>query len=194
MEEVYNDVIIDKDAENRIFGKTFFWMFLGLLGTAIVSAYTYYSGLFAQLIMNGYFNILIVLELVVVLVFSLLFKKLPAPAVGILYFLYSMLNGVTFCTIFAAFELSSIVYLFAVSSLAFAVLGFIGYNTKKDLSSWQTYITVFLIGGIILTLINVFIIKSPGLDLFLDWVILALYLDFINIFIRILSIFGRSRD
>ena len=27
-------------SENKIFGKTFFWMFLGLLGSAIIAWYT----------------------------------------------------------------------------------------------------------------------------------------------------------
>lgn len=227
MEEL-NEVIIDKDSQNKIFGKTFFWMFLGLLGTAIVAAYTYYSGLFVNIILEGYFAGILILELVVVLLFSLLFRKLSPVAVGILYFVYSMVNGVTLSTVFAVFELYSVVYLFIVSSLIFAVLGFIGYKTNKDLSSWSTYITVFLIAGIVLSLINLFIIKSPGFDLALDWLVLALffgitvydinkmkllqadpslntdkihiycamqlYLDFINIFLRILSIFGKRKN
>ena len=227
-EEFNNEVIIDKNTENKIFGKTFFWMFLGLLGTAIVAAYTYYSGLFIDIIQDGFFSILLILELVVVFLFSFLFRKLPPTAVAILYFLYSMINGVTFCTIFVTFELSSIIYLFVISSLIFAALGFIGYNTNKDLSKWQTYITVFLFAGIIISVINLFFIKSSGLDLLLDWFILALffgvtiydinkmkllqadanfdtnkihiycamqlYLDFINIFLRILSIFGKRND
>ena len=227
MEEL-NEVIIDKDSQNKIFGKTFFWMFLGLLGTAIVAAYTYYSGLFVNIILEGYFAGILILELVVVLLFSLLFRKLSTVAVGILYFVYSMVNGVTLSTVFAVFELYSVVYLFIVSSLIFAVLGFIGYKTNKDLSSWSTYITVFLIAGIVLSLINLFIIKSPGFDLALDWLVLALffgitvydinkmkllqadpslntdkihiycamqlYLDFINIFLRILSIFGKRKN
>lgn len=227
MEEL-NEVIIDKDSQNKIFGKTFFWMFLGLLGTAIVAAYIYYSGLFVNIILEGYFAGILILELVVVLLFSLLFRKLSPVAVGILYFVYSMVNGVTLSTVFAVFELYSVVYLFIVSSLIFAVLGFIGYKTNKDLSSWSTYITVFLIAGIVLSLINLFIIKSPGFDLALDWLVLVLffgitvydinkmkllqadpslntdkihiycamqlYLDFINIFLRILSIFGRRKN
>ena len=227
MEEL-NEVIIDKDSQNKIFGKTFFWMFLGLLGTAIVAAYTYYSGLFVNIILEGYFAGILILELVVVLLFSLLFRKLSPVTVGILYFVYSMVNGVTLSSVFAVFELYSVVYLFIVSSLIFAVLGFIGYKTNKDLSSWSTYITVFLIAGIVLSLINLFIIKSPGFDLALDWLVLALffgitvydinkmkllqadpslntdkihiycamqlYLDFINIFLRILSIFGRRKN
>lgn len=214
--------------QNKLFGKTFFWMFLGLLGSAIIAWYTYYSGLFIDIITEGYFNVLLILELVAVFVFSLLFRKLSPVLVGILYFVYAMLNGVTLATVFVVFELSSIVYLFIISALIFGALGLIGYKTNKDLSSWGTYINVFLIAGILLSIINLFILKSSTFDLILDWLILALfcgitiydinkikalqaepnidqekihiycamqlYLDFINIFLRILSIFGKRKN
>lgn len=216
------------NTQNKLFGKTFFWMFLGLLGSAIIAYYTYASGLLFDIILEGYFNILLIIELVAVLLFSLLFRKLPATVVGILYFVYAMINGVTLATVFAVFELSSIIYLFIISAVIFAVLGIIGYKTNKDLSSWSPYISVFLIAGIVFSIINLFIIKSSGLDLIIDWLVLALfcgitiydinkikmlqtvqeinqekihiycamqlYLDFINIFLRVLSIFGKRRN
>ena len=214
--------------QNKLFGKTFFLMFLGLLGSAIVAWYTYSSGLFLDIVLQGGFGILLILELVAVLLFSFLFRKLPPVVVGILYFVYSMLNGVTLATVFAVYELSSVIYLFVISALVFGVFAIIGYKTNKDLSSWGPYITVFLIAGIILSIINLFIIQSSGFDLFVDWLILALfcgvtiydinkikmlqnvpdidqekiyiycamqlYLDFINIFLRILSIFGKRKN
>ena len=214
--------------QNKLFGKTFFLMFLGLLGSAIVAWYTYYSGLFLNIVLQGGFSVLLILELVAVLLFSFLFRKLPPVVVGILYFVYSMLNGVTLATVFAVYELSSVIYLFVISALVFGVFAIIGYKTNKDLSSWGPYITVFLIAGIILSIINLFIIQSSGFDLFVDWLILALfcgvtiydinkikmlqnvpdidqekiyiycamqlYLDFINIFLRILSIFGKRKN
>lgn len=213
--------------DNKLMSKTFFWMFIGLLGTAIVSWYTYSSGLFAQIITNGYFNILLILEVVVVLLFSFLFKKLSPMLVAILYFIYSMLNGVSLSTIFIVFDLNSIVLLFIVSALLFGAFAFIGFITKKDLSSWHTLLFGILIAGIILSLINLFLGNSM-LDLILDWIILfvffgvtaydiniikqlkhdsslnqeklyiygamQLYLDFINIFLRVLSIFGKRKD
>ena len=214
--------------QNKLFGKTFFLMFLGLLGSGIIAYYTYASGLFLDVISKGYWGILLIVELVAVLLFTLLFRRLPATIVSILYFVYAILNGVTLSTIFAVYEMSSIIYLFVISAVVFAILAFIGYKTNRDLSSWGTYITVFLIAGIILSVINLFIIKSSVLDLVIDWLILALfcgvtiydinkikllqtvpqinqekiyiycamqlYLDFINIFLRILSIFGKRRD
>lgn len=213
--------------ESKLMSKTFFWMFIGLLGTAIVSWYTYSSGLFVDIITKGYFNVLLILEVVVVLLFSFLFKKLSPMLVAILYFIYSMLNGVSLSTIFAVFELNSIIQLFIVSAFLFGAFALIGFITKKDLSSWHTLLFGILIAGIILSLINLFIGNSM-LDLILDLVILfvffgitaydintikqlqqdpnlnqeklyiygamQLYLDFINIFLRVLSIFGKRRD
>lgn len=214
--------------ENKLFGKTFFWMFLGLIGSAIIAWYTYSSGLYINIVYEGYFNALLIMELLAVLLFSLLFRKIPPVVVGILYFVYAALNGVTLCVIFAVFELSSIVTLFIASALIFGVLSLIGYKTNKDLSNWRTYLNVFLIIGLILSIVNLFIFKSSMFDLILDWVILAvffgvtiydinkikalqtesnidhekiyiycamqLYLDFINIFLRILSIFGKRKN
>ncbi len=218
---------MEETKQSTFFQKTFFWMFLGLLGTAIVAWYTYASGLFISIILGDYWGMLLLAEVVVVLLFSFLFKKLPPTIVGILFFVYAMLNGVTLSTTFILFELSSIVWLFVASAVLFGGMAFYGYKTKKDLSNWKTLLFGILIVGIILTLIN-FIFKNSMLDVVLDWVILLvffgitaydmnklkalqedetldqsklhiygameLYLDFINIFLRILSIFGKRRN
>lgn len=218
---------MEEEKQGTLIQKTFFWMFLGLLGTAIVAWYTYASGLFIAIAISGYFGILLIAEVVVVLLFSFLFKKLPPVIVGILFFVYSMLNGVTLSTIFILFELSSIVWLFIASAVLFGGMAFYGYKTKKDLSSWKTLLFGILIIGIVLSLINLFIGNSM-VDIILDWIILfvffgitaydmnkikalqedetldqsklhiygamELYLDFINIFLRILSLYGKKRN
>lgn len=213
--------------ETYFIPKTFFWMFLGLLGTAIVAWYTYSSGLFINLLTGDSFAILLIVEVVVVLLFSFLFRKLSPTVVGILYFIYAAINGVTLSTIFVIFELQSIVLLFIASSILFGGLALYGYKTSKDLSNWSTLLFGTLIVGLIVSIINLFIGNSM-LDIILDWVILLvffgitaydmnkikqlsllpdldksklhiygameLYLDFINIFLRILSLFAKRRD
>ena len=183
--------------------------------------------MFLRIIVNDYWSILLIVEVVVVLLFSFLFKKLSPVAVGILYFLYAAINGVTLSTIFVLFELNSIVYLFLGSAVLFGGLALVGYKTNADLSSWHTILFGVLIVGIILSLVNLFL-GNTMLDVILDWVILLtffgitiydmnkiknlaeegiadddklhiygameLYLDFINIFIRILALFGKRRD
>ena len=215
------------EKQYKLIPMTFFWMFLGLLGTAIVSIYAYQTDLCFDLIKEGYFPIILLVEFLVVIVFSLLFRKLPPIVVTILYFVYAMINGLSLSTIFYAFELESIAMLFIASAVLFAGLGYYGYVTQKDLTKWQPLLTGVLIVGLILSLINLFLGNSM-LDIILDWVILItffgvtiydmnkikmlamdesldqnkihiycameLYLDFINIFIRLISIFGKRRD
>lgn len=216
------------EEQNKLLSKSFFWMFLGILGTAAVAFYTYQSGLIVSLLENNAFTTLLIVELIVVLLFSFLFRKLSYQIVALLYFIYAMINGLTFSTLFATFELNSIVYVFVAASVIFAIFAWIGAKTDKDLSNWSTLLMPVLIVGIILSLLNLFVFRSSMLDIILDWVILflffgltiydvnklkqlqgeeyandeklyiyfamELYLDFINIFIRLLSIFGRARD
>lgn len=215
------------EKQYKLLPMTFFWMFLGLLSTAFVSFYSYQTNLCYTLITQGYFKLILILELVVVLLFSFLFKKLPPLIVTILYFVYALINGLSLSSIFYIFELKSIVMLFIGTAVLFAGLSIYGYLTKADLSRWGTLFTGVLIVGLILSLINLFL-GNTMLDIILDWVILLtffgitiydmnkikmlaenenidenrihiycamqLYLDFINIFLRILSLFGKKKD
>lgn len=213
--------------DNKVLSKTFLWMFLGLLVTGIVAWYTYSSGLFISLIMNNTFTILLIVEVVVVLLFSLLFRKLSPTLVAILYFVYAIINGVTLSTIFVVFEMTSIYVCFFTAAIAFAIMGFLGYKTNMDLGRFAPMLYGLLIAGVISSVINLFIGNST-FELVISWVVLAvffgitaydiqrikqmqysdiipedklhiygameIYLDFINIFLRILSIFGKRRN
>ena len=216
-----------ENKDHKFFTKTFFWMFLGLLGTAIVAWYTYSSGLCFKLALSGGFAVVAIIELIAVLVFSLLFKKLSPTVVGILYFIYAFLNGVTLSSIFAIYDLTSIGLIFVVTSALFGILAFIGYKTNKDLSNWSTILFTTLFVRIIASIINLFV-GNTMVDIALTWIMLILffgitvydmnklkmlsqdpnlnqdklyvygamelYLDFINIFLKLLRLFGRSRD
>jgi FtsH-binding integral membrane protein len=215
------------EIDNRLLGKTFLWMFIGLLVSGVVAWVTYTSGAFISLISGGSFYALLFLEIAVVIIFDLIFKKISPTAVGILYFLYAILNGLTLSFIFYAYELNSILYIFFATSLVFGILAYAGLHTEKDLSNWGSYIFAFLIAGMILSLINIFF-HNPMFDMAVDWIILGvfcgvviydvntmnrlltnvdanpesmsiycamqIYLDFVNIFLRLLSLFGKSRD
>ncbi len=212
---------------NQVLTNTFFRMFLGLLASALTAFYVYKSGLYISVLSNGSYMALAIVEIAVVLIFSLLFKKLSPTAVTILFFAYAFINGFTLSVIFVAYEMTSITYAFAGTAAVFGILSLIGYKTDKDISNWGTILTTALLVGVILTIINIFV-GSTMLDIVLDWAILLiffgltiydmnkiklmqqagfcddeklyvygameLYLDFINIFLRILSLFGKRRD
>ncbi len=212
---------------NQVLTNTFFRMFLGLLASALTALYVYKSGLYISVLTSGSYMALGLVEIAVVLIFSLLFKKLSPTAVTILFFTYAFINGFTLSVIFVAYEMTSIVYALAGTAVLFGLLSLIGYKTDKDISNWGTILTVALLVGIILTIVNIFV-GSSMLDIALDWAILfiffvltiydmnkiklmqqagfcedeklyvygamELYLDFINIFLRILSLFGKRRN
>ena len=222
--EQYNQYVDDM---NNIAIKVFFRMFLGLLATGLVALYTYKSGLYISMIFGGAYRLLAILEVGIVLLFSWLFRKLSPTVVTILFYSYAFINGLTLSVIFAIFEIESIFLAFFATALLFGVLALYGYYTKKDLTKFGTILTVTLIVGFIVSLINLFIGNSM-LDIALDWVMLfvfcgltiydmkkiqnmsqiieynseklyiygamELYLDFINIFLRILSLFAKRRD
>ena len=163
------------EEQNKLLSKSFFWMFLGVLGSALVAYYTYASGLIENLIADGSFMGLLIAEVIVVILFSFLFRKLPYQVVALLYFVYAMINGLTLSTIFYTFELNSIVYLFFAASIIFAIFSYIGTKTDKDLSNWSTLLTPVLIVGVILSIINLVFLHSSVLDIALDWIILLVF-------------------
>ena len=210
---------------NKTLAQTFLWMFLGLLSTGIIAAITYYTGAIIE-IANSW-QVILIAQVVIAIVFGLFFHKLSSGMVTLLFFGYSMITGLTFSVIFAAFELTTIAYALFETSAFFGILAYIGYKTDKDLSKFGTILMAALIVALILTLVN-FFIGSDGLDIILDWVILGifagltaydmnkvkmmsetygydqekvaiygamqLYLDFINMFLRILEIFGDRKN
>lgn len=210
---------------NDVMQKVFFRMFLGILLTAVTAGVVFYTDLIYSLTLS--FKLLCILEIIVVLVFSIFFTKLSSTIVSLLFFGYAVLNGVTMATIFAVFDLNSIVYTFLATAALFGALSWYGHTTNKDVSNWKSVLTVGIIAGLGLSIINLFL-GNTLLEIFLDWLILfvfvgltiydtqkiksmheanmmeerhlyvygamELYLDFINIFLRILSLFGKRKD
>jgi len=210
---------------NKTIASTLVWMFFGLLSTGIIAAVTYYTGVFVEVATTAW-PVLLITEVVIAILFGFCFHKLSTGVVTFLFFLYSMITGATFSIIFVAYDLTTIAYALFATAGFFGVLAYMGYKTQRDLSKFGNILFAALIVAVILTIFNIFI-GSSGLDIVLDWAILAifagltaydmnkikemsqtgydqekvaiygamqLYLDFINIFLRILEIFGSRRD
>lgn len=212
--------------ENRIYSKMFNWLFIGLLIT-FISGYS--LSLNETLLMNilsiGVFPIIIV-ELIIAFAMGFFIKKLSPLMTKIFYIIYSIITGVAFGTIFLAYRMDSIISIFLVAALLFGLLAFYGYKTKKDITKIGTLLFVALLASLIVSVLNVFIFKSSGLEFGLSLLIIIvflgyvaydmnnikyfvneldedkaavygafqLYLDFINIFIRLLELFGKRND
>ena len=148
----------------------------------------------------------------------------------LLYIAYSIVTGVTLSSIFLLFTTGSIASVFFITAGTFAALSIYGFVTKKDLSTWRSYLIMGLIGLIIASIVNWFlasemmywIISYVGVAIFIGLTAydtqkikqlayachmedeetrnkvallgaITLYLDFINLFLYILRIFGKRK-
>ncbi len=111
----------------------------------------------------------------------------------------------------------------ASAGATFGAAAIYGWTTKKDLSNWGSILFMAMLGIVISSLLNIFWLRSPVTDLVISWITvvvftgftaydlnrakdnrfnetagqiaLSLYLNFLNLFLAFLRIFGGgSRD
>ncbi len=211
--------------KNELYPKVFTWLFIGLLVTFITGySLSINMGLLSSLLTGGNYVFLIIIELAIAIFFSVRLSKMSKITAIICYLLYSFITGITFSTIFIAFAMESIMLVFAVTSIVFGIFALIGYTTKKNLSSWSTFLLMALLGVVVTSIVNIFL-QIPQLDfiitlisivVFIGYIIydmkriqtlaeineesgpiygaFQLYLDFINLFLDLLKLLGKSND
>ena len=143
-------------------------MFLGLIVTAVTALYVANSPAIMTAIFSSRLAFwgLLIAELACVFVISGAINKLSSAAAVALFYLYAVLNGVVFSSLFWVYDLGSIGYTFAITAGVFGAMSVYGYMTKSDLTKMGSFLFMALIGLIIATVVNVFVASSA-----LDWVI-----------------------
>lgn len=142
--------------------KVYGWMFLGLLitaGTAMAVASS--PVLIETLIFNRIlFWILLLAPLGLVFYLSARVDQIaPATAAG-LFLLYSALVGVTTSVIFLIYTGSSIVSAFVITAGMFGAMAAFGTFTRRSLVGVGQFMFMGLIGLIIASIINIFLVNS----------------------------------
>ena len=206
--------------ENRVYSKTFLWMFIGLLVTFLTGLYTSHNiDALSVIFTKGGYWVLVILEIVLAIFLGVRIHKMNPTTAKVVFLLYAFISGLTFSALFIVYKVSSIIMVFGVTSALFLIFALIGKYTKIDLSRIGTFLLMMLIGVIILSIISVFVpglnlmVAIIGLVVFLGYVAydvqmikrrseyldedkaaiisaFELYLDFINIFVDLLRIFG----
>ena len=108
-------------------------------------------------------------EIGLVLWLSARINSMSSMTAGLMFATYAILNGVTMSFIFLAYTMESIASTFFTTAGTFAIMSFIGFITKKDLSGIGKILTMLLIGLVIATIVNIFV-ASSGLSLILNYV------------------------
>jgi len=212
--------------KNKLISNVFLWMFVGLLVTFLTGYFiSTNERMLLSVFSTGAYIIFAIVELILVIVLSARIRKLKPTTCKVMFLLYSFVSGLTFSSIFITYKMVSIIYVFLIAALLFAVFALIGYKTKVDLTKFGTYLFMGLLATIIVSIINIFV-ANQMLDLIISVVIilifigvtaydiqkiknmsnssipeenlaiygaLELYLDFINIFLNLLRLFGDDR-
>lgn len=152
--------------------KVYVWMTLALVITGVTAYGVATSpGLMMTIVTNRMlFWGLVIAELALVFGLSAAINRLSLTTATLMFVLYSVINGATLSFLFAIYTASSIANVFLITAGTFAAMAILGYVTKTDLSSLGKIMMMALIGIIIATLVNVFFVKSSGLDLIISYV------------------------
>ena len=212
---------------NQLLSKTFLWMFVGLLVTFLTGYIVSMNENMLLSIFGGpIFWMIIILKFELVVFFSARVHKMKPVTARISFLLYSFVSGLTFSSIFVGFEIGSVMYVFLIAAVVFAIFGAIGYFINTDLNRISTFLLMGLLALIICCVVNIFLANST-FDLIISIIAILiffgftaydiqqmkilsnagidnevvaingafqLYLDFINIFLHLLTLIGNSKD
>ena len=138
-------------------GKTLCLMGVGLLITFIVGTWMsqYITNLPGPVFLGA-----MILELVMVVTLVKRVAKMSTSTAIFWFLVYSAVNGVTLSIIFTTVPQFQLITVFALTSLMFFSSGMIGLTTKKDLSVIGQFAMMFVIGLIILMVMQMFIVSA----------------------------------
>ena len=226
----YNMNDIDVRSSNNFLRKVFLYMILGIAISLATGAYLLFFNQDLLYTLLDYYKFLVIAELGMVFSIRFFINKMPSSLARILFFAYSLVNGITLTVIGLIYAPQVIFYSFVITLTIFVVTAIYGYTTQEDLSSYRRFFKIALISLILLSVFNAFmrvgilewVITIAGVVIFTGLIAydvnrikaisyqladgdnetmekmsiigaLNLYLDFINLFIYILRIFGRRK-
>lgn len=155
---------------SAIMRRVYIKMFLGMLVTALVSWWCYVTPAVIQFFAahSGMIWGLFIAELVLVFAISGGINRMSSGTATLLFYLFSVVNGVALFPIFLAYTHVSIAKTFFITAGTFGAMSIFGYVTKQDLTRWGSMLFMALIGLIICSVINIFTKSST-----FDWIISA---------------------
>jgi uncharacterized protein len=164
MDSSYRTMSVDATAaeQQRFMVRVYNWMTAGLAITGFMAFYISNSPAMMNIIFGNPIMPIVLIIAQIGLVFwlaSRVMQMSASQATGV-FMLYAGLTGVTFSAIFMAYTTASIFSTFLVTAGTFGAMSLYGYTTKKDLTSWGSFLFMGLIGIIIASLVNMFMQSS----------------------------------
>ena len=105
-------------------------------------------------------------EIILVIAIGRASTKMKSSTATLLFYLFAILNGVTFSLILAVYTQASIFKTFLITAGVFGAMSVYGYFTDRDLSKIGTYLYMALFGLIICIIVNLSMKSST-----FEWII-----------------------
>jgi uncharacterized protein len=154
--------------QNSLIRQVYTWMGVGLAITAFMALATLSSPAILDAVLGNklVFYGLMIGELALVFILSGTINKLSAAAATLIFIAYSALNGITLSVVAMVYTSSSITSTFVTTAGMFGAMSAYGYMTKRDLTSWGSFLFMGLIGVVIASVVNIFVGSSA-----VSWII-----------------------
>lgn len=148
--------------QNSLIRQVYAWMGAGLTITALLALVTVSSPTLLNAITGNrlIFYGLVFGELALVITLAGAINRLSATAATMLFIAYSALNGVTLSVITLVYTANSIASTFVITAGMFGAMSAYGYMTRRDLTSWGSFLFMGLIGVVIASVVNIFVGSS----------------------------------
>jgi len=164
MEGLSRSISVDAHAaeQQRFMVRVYNWMAAGLAITGFMAFYVSNSPAMMNILFGNPILPIVLIIAQIGLVFWLASRVMQmgvSQATGV-FMLYAGLTGVTFSTLFVVYTSASITSTFLVTAGTFGAMSLYGYTTKKDLTSWGSFLFMGLIGIIIASVVNIFMQSS----------------------------------
>ena len=167
-------MVDNRNSLSKFISGVYLWMFLGLIVSGITGYVTSKSYVMLRFVSNNMF-IIIITELIVVIAFSALQRKVSPLVAKILFILYAFISGLTLSAIFLVYTKQSLIMIFVSAALMFGLLSLYGYTTNTNLDSLGKMLIFGLIAIIIVSIINMFV-NSSSLNITLSIVSVVIFL------------------
>lgn len=177
---VYNQILVQSSSAvgmQKFMTKTYGWMTIGLLTTAVVAWMAINDGTVMYTILNNplmFWGIMIG-QIAAVMIISFLINRISAQTATALFIVYSALTGIFLSLILVRFASVTITSTLFITAGTFAATTLLGYTTKKDLSSVGGFLLMGLIGIIIATAVNIFL-RNPTIYWAINYIGLAIFI------------------
>jgi FtsH-binding integral membrane protein len=146
------------EAQTTLIRSVFGWMAMGLFMTALVSGYVLNTpALIQSLFSPGKLLLLAIVELGLVFWLSARVMSMSAGTATAVFLGYSALNGITLAPLALVYTGASVTSAFLTTAGMFGATAFYGIVTKKDLSSWSSFLMMGLWGLIIAGIVSIFV-------------------------------------